>query len=314
MSNNGYVARLAARRVRNPARRLRLAGQAQRQRFICGEVAGHQLRQPDRMELAAGESGHQRFAGAGEDREPCQQRIVGRRMRAVRKRVDKQIGGSVPRQMLLLRHFGREDQTRRIDAGRRGFPLQVGGRLGLACEQPQNACRHRIQQAHPDREHRRQYLGRFVEAAEHEAPFGQTAFGARWRWPQRRASRIAGIRRVRHMPEAFGIDDASILAVQSDPEPWIERSVEHPLTVHLQDLRAREPTQQRLAHLGGVHAGALRQQQGLGDGFDRGRHHQLVAGLADLSGAARVRRARCSCPAPRTPAWRGRTHRRSRRP
>ena len=50
------------------------------------------------------------------------------------------------------------------------------------------------------------------------------------------------------------LDDARVLAVQPDAEPRVERPVEHPLAVHLEDLRAGEPAEQRLADLRGVDA------------------------------------------------------------
>ena len=83
-------------------------------------------------------------------------------------------------------------------------------------------------------------------------------------------------------------DDPRVLAVQPGAEPRLERTVQHPLAVHLQDLRSGEPAEERLTHLRGVHARALREHERLGDGLDRRRHDQLVARLRDLARAART--------------------------
>ena len=84
---------------------------------------------------------------------------------------------------------------------------------------------------------------------------------------------------------AASLDDPRVLAVQADPEPRVERAVEHALAVDLEDLRAGEPAEQGLADLRRVDAGAFGEQQGLGDRLDRGRHDELVARLRDLPGA-----------------------------
>ena len=72
-----------------------------------------------------GNAADQRFAGAGDDREAGQQRIVGRRMRAVRKRIDKEIGHRVAGQVLARPERAGEYQPDRIDAGAPDFLLQM---------------------------------------------------------------------------------------------------------------------------------------------------------------------------------------------
>src|SRR5205085_3646419 len=68
---------------------------------------------------------------------------------------------------------------------------------------------------------------------------------------ERRNGRTRLARGVEHYPRVLGM--------QPRAEPGFERTVEHPPPVDLQDLRAGEPAEQRLANLRGVGAGTLRQ-------------------------------------------------------
>ena len=75
----------------------------------------------------------------------------------------------------------REHQPRRLDAVRSRLALQIDRLQRAAFQQPQHAAAHRVQQPHPDVEHRARNLEAVVEAAEHEARFGQAALRARRR-------------------------------------------------------------------------------------------------------------------------------------
>ena len=78
----------------------RVARERERARLVFGEAVGDELRQSDCMELASRGAARHRLAHAGEHRDTRQQRIVRRRSGAVRRRVEKQIGVGVAREML----------------------------------------------------------------------------------------------------------------------------------------------------------------------------------------------------------------------
>ena len=78
------------------------------------------------------------------------------------------------------------------------------------------------------------------------------------------------------------------LRCSSIRKPGSKRIVQHLLAVRLEDLRLREPAEQRLAHARGIDTGLRRQRQRLGDRLDRERDDDLVRGLRDLT---RTRRA-----------------------
>ena len=91
--------------------------------------------------------------------------------------------------------------------------------------------------------------------------------------------------------------------MQPDAEPGVERPVEHPLAVHLEDLRARRsPPSSASRTFAASTPERSASSERLGDRLDRRRDHELVAGLARPARRRSARRARCSSRAPRRSA------------
>src|SRR3982074_1757005 len=85
------------------------------------------------------------------------------------KRVQKQIRQPVPREMVRDRQLLREDETRCIDAARRGFLLEIRRRCRIVVQEPKHGAVNLAEQTHPAVEYLRIDLVALVEAAKDEA-------------------------------------------------------------------------------------------------------------------------------------------------
>ena len=95
-------------------------------------------------------------------------------MGIVRQGIEKQIGASVPRQVVCDRHTARKHDTRGVETARRGLPAQVGLGFRIVLQQPEHAVGHPPEDSHPAIEHRRHDLVVVVEAAKDESILRQS--------------------------------------------------------------------------------------------------------------------------------------------
>ena len=86
-------------------------------------------------------------------------------MRAIGKRIQKNVGQRVAGDMFGIGLLGREHQTLRRDAGSGGHGAQAGVGVFLAAKQPEHAAVDFSKDAHPSREHLRGIFLRAVQAA-----------------------------------------------------------------------------------------------------------------------------------------------------
>src|SRR5690606_17617353 len=77
--------------------------------------------------------------------------------------------------------------------------------------------------------------------------------------------------------------EPEVLLVQRDPEPRIERALDHALAVYLEDTRGREAAHERLSNLDRIGTGLRGEQQRFADRLDVQRDDDLVRDLRRLA-------------------------------
>ena len=204
---------------------------------VVVERGRDKLRQAGRVQQARTDAARERLARTGQQRNAGPERVASRRVRSVRKRVERKVGAAQPRDVRFLRRMRSEEKSRRIDACLRGEALQIRLRARARREQPQHGVRHARHHVHPDREHRRRQLVALVEARENERILGQTGVAPRDSRRQRAASVVDEIA-ARHPPDALVVSSLAALGnddvVGNDP---VDRVVaDRPGKAHVVEL------------------------------------------------------------------------------
>ena len=145
-------------------------------------------------------------AGAGQHRQPAPQGVAGGGMGVVRQRVHEQIGQLLARQMVRQRrHALCEYHPLGFDAARLCLASQISNGVLIDLRQPQHASLDACEQPHPHVEYHGRKLVAVVEAAKHEACFGQPFLRPRRNLRRNRLARVIGQIAVRQMNDLFAV-------------------------------------------------------------------------------------------------------------